>query len=274
VLQTSYVSAHHGRMTEAIAKDSKVIAQSPDFGVAYLTRANHYMEAGLFDLAAADLDRVGAMHPDASDIEVARTRLALLRGDGSGALAHVKAFAASPQQSFWHSPFEAGEGEFANGHMHVKSQHMIATMLAYSSIAELLTKQNDAALADMDQMLKIETTAPWRVLNTYCFIAGVAGQLDMAELTCQDSISRNAHDTGQYDSLGFAHLRMKAWEKAIADYNTALDSRPDLTFSLYGRGIAKHALGDKAGGDADIAAATKDEPDIANIMKRLGAPTI
>ena len=108
VLQTSYVSAHHGRMTEAIAKDSKVIAQSPDFGVAYLTRANHYMEAGLFDLAAADLDRVGAMHPDASDIEVARTRLALLRGDGSGALAHVKAFAASPQQSFWHSPFEAG----------------------------------------------------------------------------------------------------------------------------------------------------------------------
>ena len=272
VLGASYVSAHHGRLTDAIAKDSRVIAQSPNFGVAYLTRATHYMDAGLYDAAAADLDRVGAMHPDSDEIESARTRLALLRGDALGALAHIKTFAKLPEQTFWHSPFEAGADEFGNGHLHLKSQHAIAHMLAYSSIAELMKNQNDAALADMDAMLKIEITAPWHVLNDYCFIAGVAGQLDMAELTCQDSISRNPHDTGQYDSLGFAHLRMRAWSKAVADYNTALNNRPDLTFSLYGRGIAKHALGDKAGGDADIAAATKDEPDIANIMKRLGAP--
>jgi tetratricopeptide (TPR) repeat protein len=98
--------------------------------------------------------------------------------------------------------------------------------------------------------------------------------LDSAELACQQSIEENSHDIGQYDSLGYVHVRMKQWDKAIADYNKAIDDRPDLTLSLYGRGIAKRAKGDIAGGNADIAAATRDEPDIANIMKRLGVPAI
>jgi hypothetical protein len=65
-------------------------------------------------------------------------------------------------------------------------------------------------------------------------------------------------------------VRMKQWDKAIAEYDKALYGRPDLTISLYGRGVAKRAKGDVAGGNADIAAATRDEPDIANIMQRLG----
>jgi tetratricopeptide (TPR) repeat protein len=123
-------------------------------------------------------------------------------------------------------------------------------------------------------MLKIVHEHPWHLLADHCYVAAIAGLLETAELTCEEAIEQNAHDIGQYDSLGFVHLRMKAWDKAIADYNRALSSRPDLTLSLYGRGIAKRARGDIAGGDADIAAAKKSEPDIANIMKRLGAPVI
>jgi tetratricopeptide (TPR) repeat protein len=67
---------------------------------------------------------------------------------------------------------------------------------------------------------------------------------------------------------------MKQWDKAIADYNKALDSRDDLTLSLYDRGLAKRAKGDRAGAAADMAAAMREEPDIANIMKRLGAPDV
>jgi tetratricopeptide (TPR) repeat protein len=96
----------------------------------------------------------------------------------------------------------------------------------------------------------------------------------MAELTCTEAISRNSHDLGEYDSLGLVHLKMKQWDKAIADYNQSLYYRSDLTLSVYGRGLAKRAKGDVAGGNADIAAATRDEPDIANIMTRLGAPAV
>jgi len=67
---------------------------------------------------------------------------------------------------------------------------------------------------------------------------------------------------------------MRAWDKAIADYDRALSSRPDMTLSLYGRGVARRARGDIAGGNVDIEAAKKAEPDIVNIMKRLGAPVI
>jgi hypothetical protein len=145
---------------------------------------------------------------------------------------------------------------------------------AYRSITEQLQHQDVASLNDMEQMMKLETDHPYYILAKYCDVAGSAGLLDSAELTCGESIENNSHDIGQFDTLGLVHLRMKAWDKALADYNTALAKRPDLTVSLYGRGICRRARGDIAGGDADIAAATRDEPDIANIMRRLGAPAI
>ncbi|MGO9787571.1 MAG: hypothetical protein ACLPL5_12300, partial [Stellaceae bacterium] len=39
---------------------------------------------------------------------------------------------------------------------------------------------------------------------------------------------------------------------------------------LYGRGLAKHLKGDKAGGDADMAAAKLAFPDIADKFAKLG----
>jgi len=219
----------------------------------------------------ADLDRVTAMHPDAILLSLLRIQTLIMRGDGAAAQAEVKRAANMPRASFWHHYFEAGINQTGNGYQSISTEHTAAFLYMLSSIAELLQHQNQAALADMDNMLKIEDAQPWHVLAEYCFVAGVAGQLDMAELTCQEAIARDTHDIGQYDSLGFAHLRMKQWDKAIADYNKALANRPDMSLSLYGRGIARHALGDKAGGDTDMVAAMKNEPDIANIMKRLGA---
>jgi hypothetical protein len=68
------------------------------------------------------------------------------------------------------------------------------------------------------------------------------------------------------------NLMTHNWDQAIADYTQALYYRPDLTTSLYGRGLAKRAKGDSAGAAADIAAAQQNEPHIADIMARLGLP--
>ena len=263
-------AAYHGRYSEALADDDKALKVSPAYGVALLDRANHEMDAGLYDAARADYDRVTAMHPDDMSLGMDRVKLALRQGDGAGALTALKQALSLPLYSSWHQPEERGTYEPGSGVQYFVTGHMESFADEYSSIANQLLHHDDASLMDMQNMLKLEAQHPEHILADYCYLAGTAGLLESAELMCQESISDNSHDIGQYDSLGYVHLRMKQWDKAIADYNKAIDDRPDLALSLYGRGVARRAKGDVAGGNADIEAAKRDEPDIANIMRRLG----
>ncbi len=265
-------AAYHGRYSEAIEDDTKALALLPSYGDAFASRAEHYEDAGRYTEAAADLDRVIAMRPDDMPLAMRRVRLALLHADAAAALAELQAALKLPLHSVRHTPQEFAKGEPGNATFYYVNGHMESIAYEYESIANQLLHHDDESLADMQKMLQIESEHPEHIMANYCYVAGLAGLLESAELMCQQSIAQNAHDIGQYDSLGFVHLRMKQWSKAIADYNKALADRPDLTLSLYGRGIARRARGDVAGGNADIAAATQAEPDIANIMKRRGAP--
>jgi tetratricopeptide (TPR) repeat protein len=267
-------AAYHGRLTEAVNDDTRAIELRPQYGDAFLDRADNYMEMGRYQNAADDLSRVIAMRPDDMSLGMMRVKLALQRADATLALAELKEALKLPKLSAQHAPRQSSYNDTGNHTMYWVTGHLESTADEYGSIAEQLLHQDDAALADMQRMLKLEAQYPEYILANYCYLAGVAGLLESAELMCEQSIEDNAHDIGQYDSLGFVHLRMKQWDKAVADYNKALaGSRSDLTLSLYGRGVARRALGDIAGGNADIAAATAAEPDIANIMTRLGAPT-
>ncbi len=267
---SAHRAAYHGRYSEAIADDNRALTISPAYGEAFLNRERNEMDSGRYAEARADLDRVFAMHPDDMALGMDRVELALREGDGAGALSALKIALALPLYSSWHQPEERGTYEAGSGVQYHVTGHMESRAEEYSSIANQLLHHEDASLADMQAMLKVESVHPEHILASYCYMAAVAGLLESAELTCQESIEQNAHDTGQYDSLGYVHLRMKQWDKAIGDYNKAIEDRPNLTISLYGRGVARRAKGDIAGGSADIAAATRDEPDIANIMRRLG----
>ncbi len=266
-------AAYHGRYTEAIQDDNRSLALLPYYGRAVEARANHYMDMGRYQDAENDLNRVIAMHPDDMTLAMMRVKLALRHADGTAALAALKTALKLPLLMAWHDPQERSTYEAGSATQYEVNGHMEAHAEEYASISEQLLHRDDESLAHMARMLKIEAEHPEYILADYCYDAAVAGLLESAELMCQQSIDDNAHDIGQYDSMGFVHLRMKQWDKAIADYNKALSSRPGMTLSLYGRGIARRARGDIAGGNADIAAATRAEPDIANIMTRLGAPT-
>jgi tetratricopeptide (TPR) repeat protein len=67
-----------------------------------------------------------------------------------------------------------------------------------------------------------------------------------------------------YQNRGFAYLKLKQLDKAIADYDNALRLEPKQAASLYGRGLAKQKKGDQAGGNADIEAAKRLKPGIAD----------
>jgi tetratricopeptide (TPR) repeat protein len=251
-------AARHGHYSEAIAKMTAVVTQSPDFADGYYVRAVYERDAGRFSEAMADLDRAQAFHPDASEIRLVRATVALRQHDARAALADLSEAAKLPLLSLWkHTRFAF-------------TVHTTSFALAYTSIAQQMLGKNDAAIEAFRHELDFESERPWYVLGAHCYYATMVGQLDMAELTCGEAIRRQGHDIGDYDSLGLAHLKMGKWAAAIQDFNLSLQSRPDLTLSLYGRGVAKRASGDRAGGDADIAAAKLGEPDIVNIMTSMG----
>jgi tetratricopeptide (TPR) repeat protein len=267
-------AAYHGRYTEALALDGKALAITPNFGRALQVRSLHYTEIGRYADAMADLDRVLAMHPDDMGLAMQRVEILIFMGEPARALVEMGNALKLPLFVEWHAPYEAGPFNSGYGDRYGVTGHMESLADLYGSIAMQMQHRDLASLDYLHRMLQLEVFHPEHFLSYYCFAAGRAGLAESAALMCDEAISDNPHDIGQYDSLGFARLRAKQWDKAIVAYDKALDNRPDLTLSLYGRGIAKRAKGDTTGGNADIAAATKTEPDIANIMKRIGAPVI
>ncbi len=73
-----------------------------------------------------------------------------------------------------------------------------------------------------------------------------------------------------FDSRALVYLKLNDLDRAIADYDAALQRNPKLVDSLYGRGIAKQKKGDSAGGNADITAAKSMNEKIAEKFSDYG----
>jgi tetratricopeptide (TPR) repeat protein len=254
----AHIAAYHGRYTEAVERMDRILARSPNFAGGYMLRANYLTMAARYPEALENLNRVEQFHPETTETRLVRAIIALRRHDPGTALASLHEIPQLPMLTLWKRN-DIG-----------LTVHGISYAYAYTSIAEQLLGHNQAAADAFRQEMAFETVQPWYILGEHCFLSAVTGLLDMAELTCSEAIAKQTHDTGDYDSLGLAHLKMGKFKEAIDDYTRSLYDRADLTVSLYGRGIARHASGDKAGGDADIAAAKTGEPDIVRIMTDLG----
>lgn len=77
-------------------------------------------------------------------------------------------------------------------------------------------------------------------------------------------------DPATLDSRALVYLRLGSLRAAVRDYDSALDTNPDMANSLYGRGLAELRLGDKARGQADLAAAEKLDASVAARFARMG----
>ncbi|THD58268.1 DUF3857 domain-containing protein [Phenylobacterium sp.] len=102
------------------------------------------------------------------------------------------------------------------------------------------------------------------LLNGRCWSRALWGEkLDLAARDCDDALAVNSTLPSALDSRAFVSFRQKNYADAVTRYNAALAERPESAASLYGRGLAKLRAGDKAGGEADLAAALKLDPDAA-----------
>jgi tetratricopeptide (TPR) repeat protein len=108
-------------------------------------------------------------------------------------------------------------------------------------------------------------------LNGRCWTRALWNRdLDKALADCDAALRRGPRTAAVLDSRGLVHLRRLELDLAIADYDQAIKLQPKEAWSLYGRGLAKLAKGDKAAGEADLAAATALAPNIPVMAKRFG----
>lgn len=66
------------------------------------------------------------------------------------------------------------------------------------------------------------------------------------------------------NNRGNAYAKEKDYDCATADYTEAIWLDPNYAAALYWRGKAKQLKGDIAGGDADIAATKRINPNVGN----------
>ena len=241
----------HGRVTEAIAYCNRALALYPSFIGARYERGQVMLFSGQYDAAIDDFSTFVAAHPEYADGYLSR---------GVAYLRQHKAEQAVRDFNRAMIPKTGIDSAVA------------ADVFLYRSLAFQLLGRDDDAIADFHDTLKTVYGFDygWTVLGFGCYTASVVGLLETAILVCDESISRKSRNTLAYGGRGLANLKSGLFAKAIADYTQSLYYQDDNTFDLYGRGVAKHALGDRARGDADIAAATSSEPQIAEIMARLG----
>lgn len=117
-------------------------------------------------------------------------------------------------------------------------------------------------IAKMDQML---TANPNNIsaLNNRCFMrAAIKSDLEAALADCNKGISLKPGEPHTLDSRAFVLYQQGKYPDAVTAYDAALAAAPKRAASLFMRGYAKNKLGDKADGDADIAAAKAIQSDI------------
>lgn len=108
-------------------------------------------------------------------------------------------------------------------------------------------------------------------LNELCYSAAQANfDLATALGDCDKAVALAPQNSAILDSLGFVQLRLGNFGDAIATYSRVIALNPRERHSLYGRGIAHLRQGDKAQGQADIAAAIQEDSDIGNEFEAMG----
>ncbi len=130
----------------------------------------------------------------------------------------------------------------------------------------------DAVAAELDALTQALVREPMNpdLLNNRCWVRAVAGrELEAALIDCDRSLAIQ-RDAATFDSRALVHLKRGDFNAAIRDYESALALDPGDGHYLYGRGLARRALGMNAEAQADFAAGERARPGIAEMYRSYG----
>ncbi len=127
-----------------------------------------------------------------------------------------------------------------------------------------------ASIADLDAAVKLQPKDAG-VHNEACFWRAVANtDLKRGEADCDKAVDLSRGRPEYIDSRAFLEAREGRWAEAERDADAVLKAKPNFPSSLYLRGVARRHRGDKAGGDADLAAAVLLNPKVRHQYEAWG----
>jgi tetratricopeptide (TPR) repeat protein len=122
------------------------------------------------------------------------------------------------------------------------------------------------AIADYNEVIRLEPSKSYGYLGR-CFSGAKLGKdLHGARSDCDKALALSNNDANSLGASGFVALRQALFERAWADYDAALRSRPNVAAYLFGRGIAARQTGRIEQGNADFARATQIDINIALVF--------
>jgi tetratricopeptide (TPR) repeat protein len=135
---------------------------------------------------------------------------------------------------------------------------------AYSALG-----QHRRAMQDFDKVVSEKPNA--YTYNLRCWARAIWGeQLDAALADCNESLKLKPDYAAALDSRALVDLRMGKCSRAVGDASGALSIDVNLAPSRYVRGLARLCEGNVKDGNADIAAAKKLDPKIAETYAGYG----
>jgi tetratricopeptide (TPR) repeat protein len=229
----------------ALTDLDRAVAMDPHNGQYLLQRARtHYLVRNRL-AAFADLDLAVKVAPSDPEIRLAHAESLLMRKRKADAAMDVAAVDAA-------LPREAD------------------ARLTLAGLEEQLDKF-DQSIANYDQWISAhpDDSRQSVALNGRCWTRALAGRdLPLALKDC-DAALRREKSPAYYDSRGLVELRMGQYDRAIADYDEALQLAPRTAWSLYGRGLARRHKNDPSS-KSDIDAAVAIEPALPSRADALG----
>jgi len=230
----------------AIADLSKAIELEPDNGQHYRARALARLSARQPLLAMSDLNEALKRQPNDTEALMARGQIYLGMRQAEKAKADFDAaFKLAPADT---SLVATAGMAYARAGLYEPAIHALDVWIAAHPRSE------DLPL----------------VLNARCYARGAWGkELELALADC-DAALKQDKISAVMDSRGLVLLRMGRLDEAIVQYGAAIKAQPRAAEPLYGRGVAELKKGQKAAGEADIAAAKAIAPAVEQEFKRFG----
>lgn len=235
----------------ALALLSKAIELSPNEPEYYFERANAYWSNHQPDLALADFSRVIELKQDFLPAYLPRAQLYADKKDTTAAVSDLETVDRLAPKS--------ADLRFLLASMYERQDRLPAAITQYGLWID--------SHPDDSRMLM--------ALSGRCFYRALQNQELPAALSDCNTVIRRA-DKGRPEvpnalvNRGLVQLRLKAFDKAIADCNDALKLQPKLTRALYIRGLAEGRMNKRSNSDADIAAAKEQLPHMADFYAKYG----
>jgi tetratricopeptide (TPR) repeat protein/predicted aspartyl protease len=222
-----------------------------------------------YKAALADLDRAVAMEPGNGQYLLQRARVQILTGNPFAAITDldqaVKVTPSDPQIRLAHADSlisrrrrdDAMKDLAAlDATLPPEADERFAVAVAFDRL-----DQFDRAISDYDLWIKAhpDDSRQALALNSRCRSRALTGRdLPLALKDC-DAALRRLKSGNLFDTRGLVELRMGQYDRAIADYDQALQLEPRNAWSLYGRGLARRHKKDPAAQD-DLNAAVAINP--------------